>query len=80
MQSLRTLTYVLENGTSLNDGSVMTAHKCVIEHESGSAYVMLFDFTGELFFQRSFLTTLTPAISELTQAMDVSTVVMDLAK
>ncbi len=80
LSQLRTLTYVLDEGVTLKDGSVMTAHKCVIEREGNIAYVMLFDFTGELFFQREFSPLLVSTVTELCSALNLPVTEMDLCK
>lgn len=80
LSQLRTLTYVFDEGITLKDGSVMTVHKCVIEIEGTTAYVMFFDFTGELFFQREFSPLFVSTISELCGTLNVPVTVMDLCK
>lgn len=77
---LRNLTYVLDEGVTLDDGSVMTAHKCVIERESINVYVMLFDFTGELFYQVKFTPLLLSTIEELCGAVGIPVTSMDLTR
>jgi len=80
LSRLRNLSYVLDEGITLSDGSVMTAHKCVIERESINDYVMLFDFTGELFYQEKFTPLLQSTIIELCGAVGVNVTSMDLTK
>jgi len=80
LSQLRTLTFVLDEGVILKDGSVMTAHKCVIEREGTIAYVMFFDFTGELFFQREFSPLFVSTITELCGVLNIPVTEMDLCK
>lgn len=80
LSRLSYLTYVLDEGTTLSDGSVMTAHRCVIERESINVHVMLFDFTGEQFYQEEFTPLLESTINELCGAVGVNVTSMDLTK
>ncbi len=80
MRSIRELTFVLYSGTTLEDGSVMAADRCVIEQEDDVLHITLVDPYGEQFYQDKFRPSLQPAIISLCHTCRVRTTVMDLSK
>ena len=80
LRTVRDLTYQLYDGTILEDGSVMSPERCVIEQSDSTSYVMLFDFTGELFYQRKVSNLILSTIHELCGVCNVTVTTVDLTK
>jgi hypothetical protein len=80
LRTLRDLTYQLYDGSILEDGSIMCPERCVIEQSDSTSYVMLFDFNGELFYQRKVSNLILSTIHELCGVCDVTVSTVDLTK
>lgn len=80
LRTVRDLTYQLYDGTILEDGSIMCPERCVIEQSDTHSYVMLFDFEGELFYQRKVSNLILSTIHELCGVCNVTVTTVDLTK